>query len=215
MEDTGLTYDIFKWQPGIDILLLDSGNYEDVLLNHELSGLILQDRLNHVQSKSRRLEILAVHYLLNHRFPNCGAVEYRQDGSPYLKNSESEISISHSRGLVAVLVSADRQAGLDLEHKTDRVMKLVGKFAGEREKSMAPEDHQKEYFTLLWTMKEALVKLFRCRTLDFCKDILVEPFIPQIVGKTNATVFYEGEAHYCELQYRQFDEQVLSSAVKI
>lgn len=204
-----------KSHPGLDLLILDSNEFESQLLAQSEIFPDLKERLKEVQSKSRKLEILAVHKLIQLKEEEYNQVFYRLDGSPFLRDSQREISISHSRGLVAVLFSEGNRVGMDLEHKTPRILNLVKKFAGIQEVGNAPIQNIEDYYIILWTMKEAIVKLFRQRTLDFRTAICVESFIPLQEGVTRATVKLVDKTHFCELHYFQMEKYVLSYAIEV
>lgn len=82
-------------------------------------------------------------------------------GRPYFVNhNEIDVSISHTEGMVAVMVARGTKVGIDVEkiHKINK--KIVDKFYSELEKKMIYEENR-DYETgetIIWTMKEAYSK---------------------------------------------------------
>lgn len=205
----------FELHQQLNLMLIDSYRYEQQLTAQRNLPPTLVSRLEKIESKSRRLELLAVHYIIQLKLGANAETLYRFDGSPYLSNSAIEISISHSHGLVAVIFSESSRVGMDLEHRTPRIIKLIQKFAGPQEIENAPAEAKEDYYLILWTMKESLVKLFGKRNLDFRTEILVEPFKVAEKGETSARVILGDMTHNCELHYIQMERHVLSYALKV
>lgn len=92
------------------------------------------------------------------------------DGRPGLRRVSTiqsdpvlELSISHSHGVAAALVVAERPSGLDLQKITDTVVRAQERFCTEAEalllRSKVSQDAcEKVRLTLLWAAKEALRK---------------------------------------------------------
>ena len=75
---------------------------------NELNALTKSVKLDQIKSQKRKLEILAVRVLLEKM---CGNVklDYNKYGAPILGNNKN-ISISHSKQLVAIIVSEFKSA---------------------------------------------------------------------------------------------------------
>jgi len=92
------------------------------------------------------------------------------DGRPGLRRASTihadpalELSISHSHGVAAALVVAERPCGLDLQKVTDTVIRAQERFCTEAEASVlrggvGQDSREKVRLTLLWAAKEALRK---------------------------------------------------------
>ena len=112
---------------------------------------------------------------------------YNKFGAPQLKLAswgEQEkmfqmyISISHSKGLVAVLIG-DNKVGLDIEQISDKPLKLSSKFITKN----IHENLSKEKATLIWCAKEAIYKWYQKGEVDFTKDIIIPPFVLKEKGQ--------------------------------
>ena len=82
-------------------------------------------RFNH---SSRCREWLAVRALIRTVLGPGVLVVYRATGEPYLKGSSLRVSISHTRGYVAVAFHPTCHVGVDIEYFSHRIDKLVGCF---------------------------------------------------------------------------------------
>lgn len=82
-------------------------------------------------------------------------IVYNEYNKPYLKNNEIYFSISHSKNLVAIVIS-DKEVGIDLEYLTYK-KNALNKAYTDSEKNLVGND--KFMFTKIWVMKEAYVKM--------------------------------------------------------
>src|SRR5437868_6342492 len=72
------------------------------------------------KSESRQREFLTVRALLNELFPdNKFVIRYSSNGKPTLTDSKN-ISISHTKNFVGILVGEFKHAGIDLEMINER-----------------------------------------------------------------------------------------------
>jgi 4'-phosphopantetheinyl transferase len=185
----------------------------DFLWNIELPGR-LAERLSIIQSDSRKKEILATYYLVKEYLGAPTEVFYHSDGAPYLLERELKLSITHSLGQVAILFSREKEIGMDLEYCSDRILKLSSRFLSAGEMEAIPEGERLRYLTILWTMKESVVKLYRNRQLDFKTQILIDPFELREKGTSTARVFVEGDWLSCEMNYIDLGDRTMSYCMK-
>ena len=92
-----------------------------------------------------------------------------KSGKPYL-DGNMQISLSHTKGYCAVIVSDSRAVGIDIEYMSDRVDKIARKFI-RNDEPMATTIQK----LLLWSAKEAVYKLFSSYRLDYF-EMRVFPF---------------------------------------
>ena len=126
-------------------------------------------RMEHdgTQSESpRQMERRNVQLLLNAMMGDGAgfAIGHEASGKPFVaartpggdvRLPQWRISISHTRGFAAVLLSTSEQVGLDIEYRSDRVERIASRFI--RPDEMADSTDKK---LLLWSAKEAVYKLF-------------------------------------------------------
>jgi len=131
---------------------------------------------NH-SSEKRKKEHLTSRLLVNEVFPT-NTIIYNEFGAPELDNGK-HISISHSKELVAVIIS-DKKTGLDIEEISEKSLRLASKFVSEKNLIKL----NKEKGTLIWCIKEAIYKWHQKGGVDFIKDIV----IPEFFAKEHGTV---------------------------
>ena len=130
-------------------------------------------------SKKRKKEHLASRLLVNEICPTKTII-YNEFGAPELNNGK-HISISHSKELVAVILS-DKKTGLDIEQISEKSLRIASKFVSARNLIKL----NKEKATLIWCLKEAIYKWHQKGGVDFIKDIIIPEFFAKKNGKVTA-----------------------------
>lgn len=129
------------------------------------------------KSNARRMEYICERALLkdmmNGRIVN---IFHNEDGKPMLNNGLN-ISISHTRGYIAIILSETKNVGIDIEYVSDRVEKIASRF-------MREDESADDIISLLvhWCTKETLYKLFSSEHLDFMN---IKVNIGETVSVTN------------------------------
>ena len=130
-------------------------------------------------SEKRKKEHLLSRLLVTEIYPTKTII-YNEFGAPELDNGK-HISISHSKELVAVILS-DKNTGLDIEQISEKSLSLASKFVSEKNLIKL----NKEKSTLIWCIKEAIYKWYQKGGVDFIKDIIITEFIAEEHGKIMA-----------------------------
>jgi phosphopantetheinyl transferase (holo-ACP synthase) len=126
--------------------------------------------LNSIANEIRKQEFLQVRELRNKTIGKL-EIHYKDDGKPFLADSNDFISISHSQNFIGIL-KAPFDVGLDIEEINERITKIKNRFLNEDELVIfgtAIED-----LTKAWTIKEALFKLNNRKGIDFRKELIIE-----------------------------------------
>lgn len=133
--------------------------------------------LENIKSQKRRLELLSVRILIK---TVCGEnvnLIYDELGKPKLENSEFFISVSHTDGYAAILLSKNKFVGVDIEFRSTRVLRVKEKFLSENEmlkfRNLADEN-----FEILWCAKECVFKCLPRTDVDF-QEIDLQDFTAQ------------------------------------
>jgi phosphopantetheinyl transferase len=130
-------------------------------------------------TEKRKKEWLASRLLLNEINPNY-SISYNTFGAPELSNG-SNISISHSKGLVAIIIS-QQQVGIDIEEISVKALRISSKFVSTNNlKALTAEKA-----TLIWCCKEAVFKWHQKGEVDFIADIKLHPFESMEKGEIRA-----------------------------
>jgi len=122
-------------------------------------------------------EYLSVRALTKQLGENPENIFYYSSGKPYLKERSYNISISHTKGYVAVLIANDKLSGIDIEAKSERVLKIKSKFISEIEEHNIENSEDKVRDLLLhWCSKEAIFKSTDSEGIDFKKELIIDRF---------------------------------------
>lgn len=106
----------------------------------------------------RRTEWLTTRIVLRELLNRDVTIAHDNNSKPYIAEREDFISISHSKNMVAVMVS-EQNLGIDIEQITARTTKVRHKFLTGSELDRCKTDTE---HTLVWTVKEAAYKLIGC-----------------------------------------------------
>lgn len=121
----------------------------------------LFDRIRTFKSKQRRIETFAT-YLILYAMTNYDGIyiDHNDDGSPFIEGLN--ISISHTKGYAAVIISKQLKVGIDIEYISNRVEKITNWF-------MRSDEYAKETVDLIvqWCAKETAYKYFSAIKPDF------------------------------------------------
>ncbi|NDV60285.1 4'-phosphopantetheinyl transferase superfamily protein [Bacteroides sp. 519] len=143
--------------------------------NSQLSTLNSQ-----LKSEHRKREWLAVRVLLYKMTGEIKEISYLESGRPYLIDNSYQISISHTRGYVAVILSKTHRVGIDIEVLGDKAMKVAHKFVDEKELIYPETDKitKAEMLTMIWSAKETMYKCMDSREILFREELHMDVNIP-------------------------------------
>ncbi|HEY4797900.1 MAG TPA: 4'-phosphopantetheinyl transferase superfamily protein [Bacteroidia bacterium] len=142
-------------------------------------------------SRENRKKEWLVSRILVDQLTNKDNIEifYDEHNKPFLKGSKKNISISHSHGLLAVLLDDD-ETGIDIELLKPGILRIKEKFMSEKELQSLKREHLEEQLTLYWCVKESLYKYYGKKQLTFKKNLPVEPFTYTLKGKVRASIVH-------------------------
>jgi phosphopantetheinyl transferase len=150
--------------------------------------------LNEIRSDRRKQEWLAVRLLLQHLSGKEALIRYRKNGAPFLPDSKYHISISHTQGYAALLLSKNPNPGIDIEYHSERAWRLRKKYMNESELAFITSlcDHKNsgnaltanetETATICWCAKETACKALGDTGVDFAEHFRIKPFNPSKEG---------------------------------
>lgn len=182
---------IKKWEPAPDVLL---GLWK---VDEKLSDFSVARDKN--ISVNRQLERMVAHALL-HQMTGDEALSIHHNlvGAPY--TDEYYISVSHTKGYVAVMLSKNNKVAVDVEWKSNRVERVATRFLREDENIFLSTAEK----LLCWCGKETLYKLYSQDDLSF-SQMKILPFKIQsrgsfwgknILRNSNVEIFYEVTNQY-------------------
>ncbi|MDD7318882.1 MAG: 4'-phosphopantetheinyl transferase superfamily protein [Prevotella sp.] len=176
-----------------DVAIMQDCHLKEIVSEAEIS----------FKSDARRQEFVAERLLLREILNGEWAeIRHNEDGKPILSGSHN-ISISHTRGYVAMILSEQYEVGIDIEYPNSRVEKIAGRF-------MREDEHAYDAKSLLihWCAKEAVYKLFSSQHLEL-KEMRVNSetlaVVTNLRSGIDVSLFVETTPEYT-LAYSLFGE---------
>lgn len=142
--------------PAADIAIWQVDESENVLMQLCRGCSVDTTSILATRLAKRRIELLAEQLLLHTLTGNASSISHTPGGVPFIAGSNMNISISHTRGYVAMAISR-RCIGIDIEHFSDKVLRVRQKFLNEAEARHIEADNVALNIAA-WTAKEALYK---------------------------------------------------------
>lgn len=145
----------------------------------ELQKLASNISTSHIKSTKRKIEYLITRILLAKKSPNTN-IHYNEFGAPFL-NTGDHISISHSKELVAIILSKIK-TGIDIEKISNKTLLVSEKFINKGKRKNLTQ----EKATIIWSAKEAIYKWHQRKKINFTKDIKLSNFKVEQKGVVKA-----------------------------
>ena len=130
---------------------------------------------NLIKAKKNELvreQFLAVRKTLQLEDPSY-KIRYDKSGKPFI-NSDLNISISHSKFMAAIVFSKNNKAGIDIEHKENKIINIQNKFLNDSEKLENEYQSNVDYLTMIWTAKESIYKALGIKGVSFSDNIIIK-----------------------------------------
>lgn len=162
--------------PGVRLGLWQMEESVDQLMEaRPMLGGYEQYAKEHFKAEVRQMEFLAVRALLYEMMATAGRapekvgqITHTPEGKPLLKGYH--ISISHTRGYAALIISRRHEVAVDIEYVSGRVKRVAPKFLREDEKASDLTD-----LLVSWCAKETVYKLFSDSNLQY-HQMRIKPF---------------------------------------
>ena len=159
----------------------------------------------------RRLEWLAVRVLLYTLLGEEKEIAYHPSGKPYLADASFSLSISHTKGYVAVVLGMPgREVGIDIEQYGERVRKVAHKFMREDEQPSVFRGTDTWSLLLHWSAKETMFKCLNASEVDFRRHMRILPFSVNEDGAFSAEEYRTVEKRRFTIRYYLFPDFVLT-----
>jgi len=159
-----------------------------------------QEAYQNFSSERRKQEWLLTRILLKKILGNSySPISYQNSGKPTI--SGYHISISHTHGAVALILSEQNNVGIDVELISDKISRIKNKFLLPHEienlKGNIPL-----YLTLIWSAKEVLYKLYSKGGIDFKENLKIESFKLAQKGNFDAEIILPNFTEKYKMQYQ-------------
>ena len=136
-------------------------------------------------------------------------IGYSSEGKPHLTDNSSFISISHTKGYVAVILSSVAPVGIDIEQYAQRVHKVSDRYIRSDEQTEPYQDDMTWGLLLHWSAKEAVFKRMENADADLRKLRLTH-FIPQEEGTFQVQELVTAQQELYSVGYRICPDFVLT-----
>ena len=114
-----MQWDVWKMEESLDTLFI---------LLPDARRVSCEQEMQRFTSDRRKLEWLSVRVLLYSMLQEDKEIGYSSEGKPHLTDNSSFISISHTKGYVAVILSSVAPVGIDIEQYGQRVKRVYDRF---------------------------------------------------------------------------------------
>ncbi len=141
-----------------------------------------------IQHEHKRLQWFASRHLANVMLGRPDHIVNDEAGKPNLQTSAQNISISHTAGYAAVLLSSKFAVGIDVEAIYPKIERIALKFLKPDEVVAINEGEKLAKLTLYWSAKESLFKLYGWGGIDFKTQLIIEPFNMKEAGELKARI---------------------------
>ena len=123
--------------------------------------------------EKRKIEKLATRILLQKLIPlfgyNYNGLIKLATGKPCLHNCNLDMSVSHCKGYVAVLLTKGSRAGIDIQDHSLKIKTIAHRVFSERE--IETFNNDLKLYTRAWSAKEALFKFYEKGGINFIRDL--------------------------------------------
>lgn len=120
------------------------------------------------KSQLRKAEWIAVRVLFHWLLGSKDRIVYDEKRKPYLLSGNGHISISHTKGHVAIAYCSSFCIGIDIEKIGSKALSVKNAFIHPKEDiKFENEKDTVHFYTLLWSAKESVYKLYNVDGLSF------------------------------------------------
>jgi 4'-phosphopantetheinyl transferase len=171
------------------------------------AGLILSEwetaYLNNITHPKRQLTWLASRYLLKQLMDTDVFVEllFDEHGKPFVSNFDIFVSLSHSNGHAAAIISKDYEVGIDVEEPHRNIEIIKNKFLSAAELHNIGKNNLRENLLIYWSAKEVIYKIYGKRKLEFKDDMYIKPFLLKARGDIDGMLMKNGVVADYHLHY--------------
>lgn len=161
--------------------------------------IIDNDRYENFKSDTRKKEWLATRILLKEMLNNdVLEIQYDSNRKPFL-STQVKLSISHSKGYVALMLSEKNEVGVDIQVPKKNIAKGISVFMSPVELDEIGEDNYFEKLHIYWCAKESLYKYVGDNSLNIYSHFKINPL--QIFDKGQFNGIVKPSNQVVPLQY--------------
>ncbi|MGI9546906.1 MAG: 4'-phosphopantetheinyl transferase family protein [Flavobacteriaceae bacterium] len=171
-------------------------------------------RVSGMRSEIHRRGYLSIRHLLAEVGCTDNDLYYDDVGKPHLKD-DSYISITHSGIFTGIIVSSEKEVGIDIEKQREKIIPIAHKFTPIDEYSSItdPLDLIRK-LTIVWGAKESLYKIYATPGLSFKDHIHIHDFGLDERATGGKISFYGKRSSY-DIEFLEFEGYTCVYAIKI
>jgi phosphopantetheinyl transferase len=129
---------------------------------------------------------------------------YDENGKPHLRDG-THISITHSFEFTGIILSGERQVGIDIEKQRSKILRIAHRFTPMRDyHNVANEEALIRKLTVVWCIKESLYKIMGIPGISFLNHISIGDFDLRDQGAA-ARVIYDGHQRAFSTSFLEFE----------
>ena len=153
-----------------------------------------------IKNERRKTEWLGVRLLLKKFLGHYSEIKYNTTGNPYIDH-DLNISITHSKNILGIILSKNKDIGMDVEILSSKILRTAHKFITKEELKLFSENDKIKKIYLNWCCKETLFKIKEHGGFDFKKHFKVLDSDVETSGKKEAFVIFNNEVETYLLKY--------------
>ena len=165
-----------------------------------------EESIGRFKSIHRQMEWVAVRVLAEQMMGHFPTINYLPTGKPVVWNGH--ISISHTKGYVALVWSKDNEVGIDIERVSPRIDQLKSRIVSQQEKADTTLD-----VLLHWCAKETVYKILDEENAHMLQDFIVTPFVRADQGVFFVQEHTTRQQITFKIHYRLFEDFALTYCV--
>ena len=173
--------------------------------------------LQQITAEHRKREWLTVRILLKELLQEEKEIAYTSSGQPYLTDHSYHISISHTKGYVAVILDKYHPVGIDIEQVSPRIHKIYKRFVNAEEELYLSRENETVHLLLYWSAKESIFKALGEEGVSFQTQLHIGAFSP-VLGELSSFSAHETKTkqrYSFQVHYIVQEDYVLTFTKKI
>ena len=172
-----------------------------------------RQRVDGMQSELHRRGFLSIRHLMARAGYRDADLYYTPNGKPHLRDGTC-ISITHSFEFTGIVLSREREVGIDIEKQREKILRIGHRFtSGEEFPGTAEGDAWVRRLTAVWGAKESLYKIMGVPGISFREHIRVGT-VTLGTGKTTARVDFGGTTTHFDAFFLEFEGFTCTYALK-
>jgi len=158
--------------------------------------------------EKRKIEWLVIRVLIKQLIGQDFTISYFKTGKPILSHTRfKQISISHSRDFLTVLIHEYLEVGLDIECMFRNYNPIEKRYLSEAE--LIQVDKNPLMQCLYWCAKEAIFKLVPDEGVEFRQQIHISPFNPELDNQFTARFTARNQELSYVLHFQTFSDHCM------